>query len=727
MSRQLPLRYSVPPHPVGVMLASGFGMLVFGILVFGMLVIGMLFFAPHVDAQEGVPASASGAPAQITFTPDETGDRFGDRIAFQGDTLVVSAPRTAAVPGGVFIYQRANPSTNRWALEREIPEPNTSSTKVYAVRVAVLNDVVAVTYADTIYIFARNQGGAINWGLVGTVVSPDGAGESGFGESLALTSNLLIAGAPLYKNSNGTVGAVYLINRTSGNPNTWPLVRKLMPTATGTPSGFGDSIALSQNWLAVSAPTETPSGNTTKGAVYLYSRDSGGANNWGQVHRLLIDDIASPYDQLSLLADTLVVSRPLAIVDGKVNAGAVHVFMRNQGGANAWGQSARVVDLTPSTDEGFGMAAVTIGNALIVSRASTDSQSGSSALLVYSRESETATTWTFFRSQIVQGLTGYGREIVAEGTTVMVSAPWHNLQGESSRGMVFSYRRDVGGPANWGLGATIVGPGCTDECGQEYYGIEAISLINIEREKVGCAKVGTNPLLDQTALVHSTDMAVRNYYAHTSPEGVDFTMRIQDAGYFYSRAGEVLFKGPQTPEEAVNGWMGSQGHRDILMNCELTEIGMGLWSDPASDNALFWTGVVGRPSSDFLKLPPPGVTVPPIEGQSPYALALNPSSTMDGLPIGSMVGTFVTSDLDLPNDFHEYTLVGDATYPDNAKFLVQGSQLRTGVVLNEANGTVLKIQVMTTDSLGNTLVTPFNIAVSKATQVDMLPFVWNQP
>lgn len=712
MSRQLSLRYSHALLAAALLIA---------------LTLCLLWFGARAEAQEETPLSANGAPVQITFAPDETGDRFGDRIAFQGETLVVSAPRTAAVPGGVLIYRRSNPSTNRWALEREILEPDTGGTKVYAVRVAVLNDVVAVTYADSVYIFARNEGGAINWGLVGTVASPDGAGESGFGESLVLTSNLLIAGAPLQQNSNGTVGAVYLITRTSGNPSTWPLARKLMPSATGTPAMFGDAMAQSQNWLAVTAPTETPSGNTTQGAVYLFARDSGGANNWGQVHRLLIDDIASPYDQLSMEGDTLVVSRPLAIVDGKVNAGAVHVFMRNQGGADAWGHSARVVDLTPSTNEGFGMAAVIAGNALLVSRASTDSQSGSSALLVYSRASETATAWTFLRSQIVQGLTGYGREIVAEGTTVMVSAPWHNLQGESSRGMVFSYRRDVGGPANWGLGATIVGPGCTDDCGQEYYGIEAISLINIEREKLGCPDVGTNPLLDQTALGHSTDMALRNYYSHTSPEGVDFSKRIQDAGYFYARAGEVLFKGPQTPEEAVNGWMGSQGHRDILMNCDLTEIGMGLWSDPASDNALYWTGVVGRPSSDFLKLPPPGETAPPIEGRAPFELALTPSSILDGLPLGTQVGTFVTSDPDLPNDFHEYALVDDATYPDNLKFFVQGDQLRAGVVLNEADGTVLKIQVKTTDSLGNTLATPISIAVSKATDVEMLPFIWNQP
>jgi hypothetical protein len=627
----------------------------------------------------------------------------------------------------VLIYQRANPATNRWTLEREIAEPGSTGNQVYAVRVAVLNDVVAVTYADKVYIFARNQGGPTKWGQVGVVSSPDGAGQSGFGESLILTNDLLIAGAPLQKNSNGSVGAVYLISRASGNPSTWPLLRKLMPSITSQPSMFGDALAQSQNWLAVSAPTEEPTGNSAKGAVYLFERNTGGSNKWGLVRRALIDDLASPYDQLSMEADTLVVSRPLAIVNGFANAGAVHVLMRNSGGSNAWGETARVVDTTPGPDQGFGMAAVIAGNALIVSRASSVSQAGSSAIVVFSRAGTTATTWEFLRSQVVQGLTGYGREIVAEGDTVMVSAPWHSLQGESSRGMVFSYRRDIGGPANWGLGATIVGPGCTDDCGEEYYGIEAIALINVEREKVGCPKVGVNPLLDQTALVHSTDMAVNDYYAHTSPEGVDFTQRIQDAGYHYAVAGEVLFKGPQTPEEAVNGWMASPVHRDILMLCDMTELGMGLWSDPASGNQLYWTGVAGRPSTDFLKIPPPGITAPPIEGRAPYALSLNPKSTLDGLSPGVLVGVFVTSDLDLPNDFHEYSFVDNATYPDNLDFYIQGNELRTAATFDFDVKSSLMIQVRTTDSLGNSFDAPFTITVSKASQVDMLPLIWNQP
>lgn len=664
-----------------------------------------------------------GAPAYVLFDPDANSDRFGDRIAFHGNTLVVSAPRTASIPGGVLIYRRTDETTNRWTLEREIQEPASPGNSAYAVRVAVMGDIVAVTYMQSVYILQRDLGGVAQWGLAGQVASPGGDSVSGFGESLILTSDLLIVGAPLQVNEDDTVGAVYLFNRTQGAPASWPLLRKLTPNVTGGAALFGDSTAQSQDWLAVSAPAEERSGSVATGAIYLFQRDAAGSNNWGMVRRVTLDDPASPQDQLAMEADTLVVAKPLANVNGRERAGAVHVLMRNQGGANAWGASARVTDPTPAVNEGFGMAVAITGNALIVSRENTDGSQGSSAIVVFARASVVATEWEVLRSQVVQGLTGYGREIAVHGDTVMVSAPWHNVHGEANRGMVFSYRRDIGGEANWGLAATIVGPGCFEDCGTDYYAAEAVSLINGEREKVECPDVRINPLLDQTALGHSTDMATRDFYSHQTPEGVNFDQRVQEAGYHYALAGEVLFKAPQTPEEAVRGWMASPPHRDILLNCDVTEIGMGVWSSPNSGNLLFWTGVVGRPSTDFLQVPPPGVTAPPIDGRVPYALRLQPQSVLEGLAAGSVVGNLATEDLDLPDDFHTYRLVGGSAFPGNAAFTILGDTLRTARVLSHAHEPKLEIRIETMDAMGNTLEASFTVEVARVSAVEYMPLI----
>jgi uncharacterized protein YkwD len=116
---------------------------------------------------------------------------------------------------------------------------------------------------------------------------------------------------------------------------------------------------------------------------------------------------------------------------------------------------------------------------------------------------------------------------------------------------------------------------------------EVFMLVNAERAKVGCAPLTVDSRLVTAARRHSADMAARDYFDHTTPDGVNFATRITEAGYRWSMAGENIAKGQQTPASVMRAWMNSPGHRANILNCKYRNIGVGLAYSPRHDPV--WT------------------------------------------------------------------------------------------------------------------------------------------
>ncbi|GIO24914.1 CAP domain-containing protein [Oceanobacillus sp. J11TS1] len=104
---------------------------------------------------------------------------------------------------------------------------------------------------------------------------------------------------------------------------------------------------------------------------------------------------------------------------------------------------------------------------------------------------------------------------------------------------------------------------------------EVVDLTNQEREKQGLAPLELDTELSKVAREKSKDMQANNYFDHNSPNyGSPFDM-MQSFGIDYNTAGENIAQGQQTPEEVVDAWMNSQGHRENIMNGDFTHIGIG--------------------------------------------------------------------------------------------------------------------------------------------------------
>ncbi|MEU4269059.1 CAP domain-containing protein [Streptomyces sp. NPDC026092] len=105
---------------------------------------------------------------------------------------------------------------------------------------------------------------------------------------------------------------------------------------------------------------------------------------------------------------------------------------------------------------------------------------------------------------------------------------------------------------------------------------EVVALANAEREKAGCAPLRSERRLAESAQAHADDMADRDYYEHTTPEGRDAGDRITAAGYTWSSWAENIHRGPKTPVQAMEDWMSSDGHRRHILNCAFKDIGVGV-------------------------------------------------------------------------------------------------------------------------------------------------------
>jgi uncharacterized YkwD family protein len=104
---------------------------------------------------------------------------------------------------------------------------------------------------------------------------------------------------------------------------------------------------------------------------------------------------------------------------------------------------------------------------------------------------------------------------------------------------------------------------------------KVVDLTNQERAKNGLPALKVDATLSKMAHEKSRDMSANGYFSHTSPTyGSPFDM-MKQYGITYRYAGENIAMGQKTPEEVVNAWMNSPGHRANILNPNYNYIGVG--------------------------------------------------------------------------------------------------------------------------------------------------------
>ncbi|MAG57682.1 MAG: hypothetical protein CMJ83_15435 [Planctomycetes bacterium] len=315
------------------------------VLLASVLVIPLSAQLPVVREQTAVaPASAAAF------------DQAGSNVAVDGDVLIIGAPHPedpsspTATPGTALVFRR---TAGMWTEEASLAPNDGMPGDRFGARVAVDGDraavgaqqhgVAGVPAAGAVYVYCRTGG---TWDLEAKLVAVDPSPWALFG-SVAIDGDTIAVGAIGADAAGVDTGAVYVFSRNSAG---WAQQAKLLAGDGAAGDRFGGTIALQGDRLVVGAPRHDDGAGTWTGAAYVFERNGGA---WTQTTELVASD-ATPDDRfghgVALDGATVAIGAPYRDGNG-ADAGAVYVFGL---AATGWVQEQVLVPAAGGTCQGFG-------------------------------------------------------------------------------------------------------------------------------------------------------------------------------------------------------------------------------------------------------------------------------------------------------------------------------------------------------------------------------------
>lgn len=124
----------------------------------------------------------------------------------------------------------------------------------------------------------------------------------------------------------------------------------------------------------------------------------------------------------------------------------------------------------------------------------------------------------------------------------------------------------------------------TPEQGTLSYAEQVVKLVNEERAKAGLPAL--NVMTDLTAAANVRAIEIKQSFSHTRPDGSSFSTAIREQGVSFRGSGENIAWGQKTPQQVMNGWMNSEGHRANILSKNFKNIGVGYYQDEKGVN--YW-------------------------------------------------------------------------------------------------------------------------------------------
>ena len=113
---------------------------------------------------------------------------------------------------------------------------------------------------------------------------------------------------------------------------------------------------------------------------------------------------------------------------------------------------------------------------------------------------------------------------------------------------------------------------------EDQYVSRIVELVNEQRTKAGLGKVTLDNTLKDAAMTRAKETVTS--FSHTRPNGTSFSTVLSQYNISYRGCGENIAWGQNSPEEVMNGWMNSSGHRANILNANYKKIGVGYYKAP---------------------------------------------------------------------------------------------------------------------------------------------------
>jgi spore coat protein U-like protein len=277
---------------------------------------------------------------------------------------------------------------------KKITASDADADDMFGVSVSISGDMVVVgadgddendPWSGAAYIFYRDQGGTDNWGQVTKITASDGASGDRFGISVSINGDMVVVGALKSDGNISNSGAAYIFYRDQGGTDNWGQVQKIIASDGAAWDYFGIRVSINGGTVVVGAAGDDDNGDGS-GAAYIFYRDQGGTDNWGQVTKITASDgAAGDYfgRSVSINGDTVVVGAD-GDDDNGIMSGAAYIFYRDQGGTDNWGQVQKIIASDGAALDYFGWSISINGGTVVVGAPSTFGYTNSGAAYIFS-------------------------------------------------------------------------------------------------------------------------------------------------------------------------------------------------------------------------------------------------------------------------------------------------------------------------------------------------------
>ena len=269
-----------------------------------------------------------------------------------------------------------------------------------------------------------------DWSIEQKVFAEDGVGEDYFGESVSISGDFAIVGAPL---NNYPLGAAYLYQQVD---NQWLLVQKILASDSINTMGFGSSVFIKGDYMIISA---NHGYNNSSGTAYIYHNDG---ENWNEINTITAS--GSPICDQYGCSVGISEDGEYAIVgafnddENGEGFGAAYIYQRS---GSVWNLQTKIMAFDGALYDLFGYSVSITENYTFIS-ALNDDDNGEQAGSVYVYQN-TGSNWEYHSKLIASHYTlhdRFGWSTSVSGDYIVIGAPGEEI------GEAYIFRLDN---SNW--------------------------------------------------------------------------------------------------------------------------------------------------------------------------------------------------------------------------------------------------------------------------------------
>ncbi|MEN6610195.1 MAG: FG-GAP repeat protein [Methanoregulaceae archaeon] len=241
--------------------------------------------------------------ALLSGSGTRNGDGFGWAVSLSGTKVVVGAPYAGSGgkdPGRVYVFERNPGEKTGWSEVSILSASDANDGDWFGSTVSLYGNTLAVgsprpcsvsNCGGRVYLFERDStaGGRNLWKEASILSASDTECNDHFGSAISLCADILLVGAYYADQKASNRGKAYLFQRSCREGKNWKEIKILSASDESDYNQFGCSVSVSGT-LAVIGDDQAVSPDTCRGKAYVFHKDCGGVDNWGEVRNFTARD-----------------------------------------------------------------------------------------------------------------------------------------------------------------------------------------------------------------------------------------------------------------------------------------------------------------------------------------------------------------------------------------------------------------------------------------------------